>query len=163
MLAQLKFSKVTRTATGSAAERARAKIVAAIAEQKASVEAAIKREPFTATRRVGGETRERRFRPWYFKAAGQWFTTVNYGTSPLPLPGGHSIEAGPRLDDLLAAYDHVVAAVEAGELDQLLLAAAAKRGRKNKGQAAPETPEQAHAKPAHGAATSGSGRGRRGA
>ena len=104
--------------------------MAAIAEQKASVEAAIKREPFTATRRVGGETRERRFRPWYFKAAGLWFTTVNYGTSPLPLPGGHSIEAGPRLDDLLAAYEHVAAAVEAGELDQLILAAAAKRGRK---------------------------------
>ena len=36
MLAQLKFSKVTRTATGSAADRARAKIVAAIAEQKAA-------------------------------------------------------------------------------------------------------------------------------
>lgn len=26
--------------------------------------------------------------------------TVNYGMSLLPLPGGHSIEAGPRLDDL---------------------------------------------------------------
>ena len=71
MLAQLKFSKMKRAATGSATDRARAKIVATIAEQRASVEAAIKREPFTATRRVGGETRERRFRPWYFKAAGQ--------------------------------------------------------------------------------------------
>ena len=163
MLAQLKFSKMKRPATGSAADRARAKIAAAIAEQRASVEAAIKREPFTATRRVGGETRERRFRPWYFKAAGLWFTTVNYGTSPLPLPGSHSIEAGPRLDDLLGTYDHVVAAVEAGELDQLILAAAAKRGRKNKGQAAPETPAEATAKLAQGAATSTAGRGRRGA
>ena len=54
-----------------AADRARAKIVAAIAEQRASVEAAVEREPFTATHQVGGETRERRFRPWYFKAAGQ--------------------------------------------------------------------------------------------
>ena len=163
MLAQLKFSKMKRAATGSATDRARAKIVAAIAEQKASVEAAIKREPFTATRRVGGETRERRFRPWYFKAAGLWFTTVNYGTSPLPLPGGHSIEAGPRLDDLLAAYEHVAAAVEAGELDQLILAAAAKRGRKNKGQAALETPAQAPAKPSRGTGASGGVQGRRGA
>lgn len=163
MLARLKFSNMKRAATGSAAERGRAKIVAAIAEQRASVEAAIKREPFTATRRVGGETRERRFRPWYFKAAGLWFTTVNYGTSPLPLPGGHSIEAGPRLDDLLAAYDHVVAAVEAGELDQVILEAAARRGRKSKGGTDPEAPAQAPAKPARGTGMSGSVRGRRGA
>ena len=164
MLAQLKFSDVKRTTSGgNATDRARAKIVAAIAEQRASVEAAIKREPFTATRRVGGEMRERRFRPWYFKAAGLWFTTVNYGTSPLPLPGGNSIEAGPRLDGLLAAYDHVVAAVEAGELDQVILEAAARRGRKSKGAADPEVPAQAPAKPARGTGVSGGVRGRRGA
>ena len=90
--------------------------------------------------------------------------TVNYGTSLLPLPGGHSIEAGPRLDDLLGAYDHVVAAVEAGELDQLILAAAAKRGRKNQGSTDPEAPAQAPAKPVRGTGMSGSVKeGRRGA
>ena len=82
---------------------------------------------------------------------------------PAALPGGHSIEAGPRLDDLLAAYDHVVAAVEAGELDQIILEAAAKRGRKSKGGTDPEAPAQAPAKPARGTGVSGGSRGRRGA
>jgi hypothetical protein len=54
------------------------------AEQKASVQAAIEKKPFAATRKVGGEMRELRFRPWYFKFIGLWLTSINYGTSPLP-------------------------------------------------------------------------------
>lgn len=170
MLAALKFSNVTKPNGGpnggDATARVRAKIVGAINEQKASVVAAQKRETFVVTRRVKGGTAERKFRPWYFKAIGMWFTTINYGSSPLQLPGGHSIEAGPTFDDLLKTYDAVIAAVEAGELDEILLKASGKRGKK-KGQAAQTAPaaaphgaQSAPAAPPKGAAVSGSARAR---
>ena len=143
MLSKLKMVDVVRSAANGdePAARVRAKLVAAVQEQKASVNAAIKKEPFKATRKVGGEERERRFRPWWFRGAGFYYTTVNYGTSPLQLPGGKSIEAGPKLEDLITVYQLIENSVLAGELDSVLLAAAAKRGRKGKNVAeAPEAP-----------------------
>jgi hypothetical protein len=135
MLALLKMSDVVRGTTGSdEATRVRAKLVAAIEEQMASVQAAVEKQPFRATRKVGGEVRERRFRPWWFRGAGFYYTTINYGSSPMQLPGGKSIEAGPKLEDLLETYRHAIAAVNAGELDSVALAAAAMRGRKGKGK-----------------------------
>ncbi|MDO9711032.1 hypothetical protein [Paracraurococcus lichenis] len=138
MLSKLKIVDVARsTAASDAAMRVRAKLVAALQEQKASVQAAIDGTRFTATRKVGGETRERRFRPWWFKNGNVYLTSVQYGTSPLPLPGGRSVEAGSTKEDLLTTYDLLVEAVQQGELDEVLLTAAARRGRKGK-----ETPAE---------------------
>lgn len=170
MLANLKVVNVVRSGNAGTdiTARVRAKMLSAIDEQISSVQHAIEKKPFNTTRKVGGEERARRFRPWWFRGAGFFYTSLRYGAAQLELPGGgKAIEAGPRIEDLLKTYEHAKAAINAGELDDIILAAAAKRGRargdKPVQQApvqAPTSPASAPSKPAQGAGISGSARAR---
>ncbi len=146
LLAKLKVSNVKRTASGpgaDAAQRARSKLIAAAHEQKQSVEAALKNEPFKVTRKVGGETKDRRFRPWWFKQGKTYYSELRYGTSALVINNGTAIEAGDKLDDLIGVYDLVIEAVGHGELDEQLVQAAAQRGKRGAAKQADEAPAPA--------------------
>jgi hypothetical protein len=119
-------------------ERARAKILAHLAQQLAMVQGELTGEPFLATRTVsrtlpdGTKTRVQQpahiRRGWWIGSAGTTYFSMRYGTKPLALDktGNTTVEIG-KLDTLPAAIETLIQAVKAGELDTQLTAAVAER------------------------------------
>src|SRR5690606_3994485 len=116
-------------------QRARDKVIAALAEQKAMVEAKIAGQHYAPThmvwrknedgQRVQVETPKRLRAGWFADASGKIFFTLRYAGKPLPLDGKNvAVEVG-ELTAMPAILDTLIEATRAGELDTQLAKAAA--------------------------------------
>jgi hypothetical protein len=145
MLKTLKLV-AAKPAPANATDRNREKLVRYLNEQKALVTAQLAGQPFGATRIVtrkdeaGNRTRVEAprhvRRGWFTDANGALFFSVRYGAKPLELAKGMTAIAVEKLDALPGVIDTLVSAVEAGELDSVVAAAANDRQRNFKGKAA---------------------------
>ena len=61
-------------------------------------------------------------RQWYYQIDGKLYFEVRYGNKPLELAKGKAAIGVGDTDKLLGVIDTVIEAVEAGELDEMLLA-----------------------------------------
>lgn len=119
--------------------RARDKVVEALVEQKRAAEAKIAGQHYAPTQKVWRtneagervlvEARKRFRNGWFENAAGQTFFALRYAGKTIPLDdkGRNAIEVGD-VAKLPAIIDTLIEAVQAGELDGQLAAAAEARG-----------------------------------
>lgn len=119
-------------------ERARQKVIAALAEQKAMAEAKIAGQHYAPTHMVwrkndAGERVQvsvaKRLRSgWFTDGSGQTFFALRYAGKPIEFAKGNNAIAVGELAALPAILDTLTEAVRAGELDEQLAKAAAERG-----------------------------------
>lgn len=119
-------------------ERARNKVIAALAEQKAMAEAKLAGQHYAPThtvwrkneegQRVQVETPKRLRAGWFVDASGQTFFGLRYAGKPIEFAKDKNAIAVGELSALPAIIDTLTKAVRAGELDPQLAAAAAERG-----------------------------------
>ena len=119
-------------------ERARNKVIEALAEQKAMAEAKIAGQHYAPTHtvwrkneagvRVQVETPKRMRAGWFVDASGQNFFGLRYAGKPIEFAKDKNAIAVGELAALPAILDTLTEAVRAGELDTQLAAAAAERG-----------------------------------
>lgn len=119
-------------------QRARDKVIAALAEQKAMAEAKIVGQHYAPTHmvwrkneageRVQVETPRRLRAGWWVEASGQTFFALRYAGKPIEFAKGKNAIAVGELSALPAILDTLTEAVRAGELDEQLAKAAAERG-----------------------------------
>jgi hypothetical protein len=141
-MSHLKALRLTQAvpvrASADPVQRARDKMISALAEQKQMAEAKIAGQPFAPThivrrkdaesQRVEIETLKRIRQGWFMDASGKVFFAVRYAGKSIDLAKDkNAIEVG-ELSALPAVLDTLVEAVRAGELDTQLTAAAAERG-----------------------------------
>ena len=141
VLKTLKLGKAAPTAVPTdAKERARAKVIQHLEQQRQLLAAHLEGKAFETTRPVyrtndAGE-RVRVLQPthvrrdWFLDGAGVVHFMVRYGAKPLPLDktGSTSVEVG-KLDQLDGVISTLISAVSAGELDVQLSAAAQERSK----------------------------------
>lgn len=126
------------SASNDPVERARNKIIAALAEQKAMAEAKLAGQNYAPThmvwrknaegQRVQVETPKRLRKGWFVDASGQTFFSLRYAAKPIEFASDKNAIAVGELSALPAIIDTLTEAVRAGELDAQLAAAAAERG-----------------------------------
>jgi hypothetical protein len=119
-------------------ERARNKVIAALAEQKAMAEAKLAGHHYAPTQlvwrknpegqRVQVETPKRLRAGWFVDASGQTFFALRYAAKPIEFAKDKNAIAVGELSALPTILDTLTEAVRAGELDAQLAAAAAERG-----------------------------------
>lgn len=119
-------------------ERARNKVIAALAEQKAMAEAKLAGQNYAPTHTVWRKNEDgqrvqvskaRRLSPgWFVDASGQTFFSIRYAAKPIEFAKDKNAIAVGELSALPAILDTLTEAVRAGELDAQLAAAAAERG-----------------------------------
>ena len=141
-MAHLKALKLAQAepvrAQAEPVKRARDKVVEALAEEKRAAEEKITGQPYAPTQmvwrkneageRVQVETRKRFRSGWFENAAGQTFFSLRYAGKIIELgKDKNAIEVGD-LAKLPGIIDTLIAAVQAGELDEQLTAAAEARG-----------------------------------
>jgi hypothetical protein len=141
-MSHLKALKLTSAvpvrATVDPVQRAREKMIAALAEQKQMAEAKIAGQAFTPTHivrrknaegvRVEVEAPKRVRQGWFTDGNGKVFFAIRYAGKPIEFAKDkNAVEAG-ELSALPKVIDTLVEAVRAGELDAQLTAAAAERG-----------------------------------
>ena len=146
VLKSLKLSQAAPAALATnAKDRARAKVIAHLEQQKQLLAATMQGKVFDATRPAyrtneAGE-RVRVMQPihvrrgWFEDGAGVVHFVIRYGSKPLKLDkaGNSSVEVG-KLDALPGVIDALLSAVRAGELDVQLTAAAQERSKAFKGR-----------------------------
>lgn len=119
-------------------ERARNKVIATLAEQKAMAEAKLAGQNYAPThmvwrkngegQRVQVETPKRLRAGWFVDASGQTFFSLRYAAKPIEFAKDKNAIAVGELSALPAIIDTLTEAVRAGELDAQLAKAAAERG-----------------------------------
>ncbi|NMA96771.1 MAG: hypothetical protein GX970_01465 [Phyllobacteriaceae bacterium] len=119
-------------------QRARDKVISALAEQKAMAEAKIAGQHYAPTHmvwrkneageRVQVETPKRLRAGWFTDASGQTFFALRYAGKPIEFAKGKNAIAVGELKTLPMILDTLTQAVRAGELDAQLAAAAEARG-----------------------------------
>lgn len=119
-------------------ERARQKVISALAEQKAMAEAKIAGQHYAPTHmvwrkneageRVQVETPKRLRAGWFTDGSGQTFFALRYAGKPIEFAKGKNAITVGELSALPAILDTLTEAVRAGELDEQLAKAAAERG-----------------------------------
>lgn len=119
-------------------ERARNKVIVALAEQKAMAEAKITNQHYAPThmawrktpegQRVQVETPKRLRAGWFVDASGQTFFGLRYAGKAIEFAKDKNAIAVGELAALPTIIDTLTEAVRAGELDTQLAAAAAERG-----------------------------------
>ncbi|KKB76491.1 hypothetical protein VW35_16980 [Devosia soli] len=138
----LKTLKLTRAqpvrTSNDPVDRARNKVIAALAEQKAMAEAKLAGQNYAQThmvwrkneagQRVRVETLKRLRAGWFVDASGQTFFGLRYAGKPIEFAKDKNAIAVGELIALPAILDKLTEAVRAGELDTQLAAAAAERG-----------------------------------
>jgi len=122
-------------------QRAREKVLASLAEQKAMAEAKLAGQLYAPTHVVWRKNEQgvrtamqvpKRIRPGFFTdAGGQIFFSLKYASKAIAFDGkgANAIAVGNDLAALPAIIDTLADAVRAGELDTQLAKAAAERGR----------------------------------
>lgn len=119
-------------------DRARNKVIAALAEQKVMAEAKIAGQHYAPThivwrknddgQRVQVSQLKRLRAGWFMDASGQTFFGIRYAGKPIEFAKDKNAIAVGELAALPAILDTLTEAVRAGELDNQLAAAAAERG-----------------------------------
>ncbi len=119
-------------------ERARNKVIEALAEQKAMVEAKLAGQNYAPThmvwrkndqgQRVQVEAPKRLRAGWFIDASGQPFFGLRYAGKSIEFAKDKNAIAVGQLADSPGILDTLTEAVRAGELDAQLAAAAAERG-----------------------------------
>lgn len=125
-------------ASNDPVERARNKVIAALAEQKAMAEAKLAGQNYAPThmvwrknpegQRVQVQTPKRLRAGWFVDASGQTFFALRYAAKPIEFASGKNAIAVGELSALPTILDTLTDAVRAGELDAQLAKAAAERG-----------------------------------
>lgn len=125
-------------ASNDPVERARNKVIAALAEQKAMAEAKLADQHYAPTHmvwrkndeglRVQVEAPKRLRAGWFMDASGQTFFGLRYAGKPIEFAKDKNAIAVGELAALPEVLDTLTEAVRAGELDTQLAAAAAERG-----------------------------------
>lgn len=125
-------------ASNDPVERARNKVIAALAEQKLMAEAKLAGQNYAPThmvwrknedgQRVQVETPKRLRAGWFVDASGQTFFSLRYAAKPIEFAKDKNAIAVGELAHLPAIIDTLTEAVRAGELDAQLAEAAAERG-----------------------------------
>lgn len=125
-------------ASNNPVERARNKVMAALAEQKLMAEAKLAGQNYAPThmvwrtnadgQRVQVETPKRLRAGWFRDASGQIFFGLRYAGKPIEFAKDKNAIAVGELSALPAILDTLTEAVRAGELDAQLADAAAERG-----------------------------------
>lgn len=129
-LSELTFKTVTRHIQQPDPVAARrAKIVAAIDQQKLVLAAAIKGQTYTIDQKKtvtndAGEAaqviRQRTIRPWFFVQDDGWYVQCRYGLRVLLIDGKHNAVFAKNLTQVGEVLDAVREATLAGELDPAL-------------------------------------------
>ena len=110
-------------------EARRGKTLAALAQQKLVLEAALVGQEHTITKpgwaRDADGNRQRvekthAVRPWFFQDALGWVVQLKYGGRVVPLDADNNAVIVQRLDDVASALDIFAKAVSTGELDTAL-------------------------------------------
>lgn len=137
ILKSLKLAAAAPTRTTSPEHSFRVKLLSYLAEQKALAEAEIAGTPFNATKKVtrtndaGEKVRvdaPRHVRKgWFTDNSGKLFFQLRYGSKPIELAKGMNAVEVVGLADMPGTIDSIIEAVNAGELDPQLMAAAAER------------------------------------
>lgn len=139
-LKALKLASAAQVRTNAdPVQRAREKMIAALAEQKHMAEAKIAGQAFAPThvvrrtnaegQRVEVETLKRVRQGWFTDASGKVFFALRYAGKPIELTKDkNAVEVGD-LSALPGVIDTLIEAVCAGELDGPLTSAAAERGK----------------------------------
>lgn len=134
-LSKLTVKSVTRANKQDPVQRRRSKLLAGIQEQIKVAEAAVKGESYQVQRQTWAKNehgekvlvdRMRKVRPWFFQQDGGWFVQCKYGSRPLMLGDGNAVFV-KTLKDVQGALATLKAAVEAGELDEAIEAAARRK------------------------------------
>lgn len=128
----LTFAAAINTATAvNPTEAARSAFLSRLNEQLEMVQAEQKGKKWQRTVKKDGKEAKQDVKPWYLKHEDVFYVQPRYGNAKLILQEGKPlIQAGktlPSVDKTLAALK---TAAEAGTLDEVLLAAKAKRSRK---------------------------------
>ena len=110
-------------------EERRSKTLAALAQQKLVLEAALKGEEHTITKpgwsRDADGNRQRlekihAVRPWFFQDTEGWVVQLKYGARVVPLDADNNAVIVQSLNDVAAVLDIFAKAVVSGELDNAL-------------------------------------------
>lgn len=143
-LAKLTFKSVTRSTTRDPVMARRDKLVSALEEQKRVYEAALEGEEYRVERnkwmtneqgeRVAVKT-QRRVRAWFFEQDCGWYVQCRYGARVIAVDGSNNAVFVKTLKDVGAVLDVFIAAVNAGELDRAISAAADRKPRAKPGAA----------------------------
>ena len=125
-------------ASNDPVERARNKVIGALAEQRLMAEAKIAGQHYAPThtvwrknpegQRVQVETPKRLRAGWFVDASGQTYFSLRYAGKPIEFAKDKNAIAVGELSALPAILDILTEAVRTGELDTQLAAAAAERG-----------------------------------
>ena len=125
-------------ASNDPVERARNKVIGALAEQRLMAEAKIAGQHYAPTHTVWRknpegqceqvETPKRLRAGWFVDASGQTYFSLRYAGKPIEFAKDKNAIAVGELSALPAILDILTEAVRTGELDTQLAAAAAERG-----------------------------------
>lgn len=137
-LAKLNLKAVQRANQKDPILVRRGKLLAGIAEQKLVLDAVSRGETYiTRVRRWKDDGSgdkalvevPKKVRPWFFQQDGGWYVQCRYGARPLQLDAKSNAVFVAKLTDVAPALAAIEAAVNSGELDQAIVAAAnRKRG-----------------------------------
>lgn len=137
ILKSLKLAAATPAHATSREHAFRAKLLNYLAEQKALAEAEIKGAHFHATKKVTrtNEAGEKirvdapRYvrKGWFTDPTGKLFFQLRYGSKPVELAKGMNAVEVAALGDVPVIIGSIIDAINAGELDPQLMAAATER------------------------------------
>lgn len=121
-------------------DRGRGKLKTFLDEQRALLAAHLEGKPFNATKiayqnneagqRMKVEAPRHVRKAWFNDATGALFFQIRYGAKPIELAKGMTAIQVEKIEELPALIDSLKTAVDTGELDAVISAAAAER-RKN--------------------------------
>jgi len=131
LLGSLKLAQKPENKNSNPLIKRRERLLAKLDEQKAMATALIAGETYTCFKekwQVNPDTQvrektkvARNIKPWHYKRNNQYFLEIRYGNKPLELQKGlHAIQVG-ELENLVPTIDTIIAAIVAGELDELLV------------------------------------------
>jgi hypothetical protein len=134
VLKQLKLVANPASQPKSAEQFRRGKLIAKLQEQMAMAQAQLDGKLYKRTRWVTAANAEGepvrvqrpvRLKQWWFKApSGAVLLTVRYGAHPLSIANGMAAVELEKMEDLPQTISTIIQAVDAGELDAELAAAA---------------------------------------
>lgn len=131
VLKSLSFTAMPRSASDPVHIR-RAKFIAKLEEQKLLVQDPTYIRTVQRTAEVDGQKQpvvlKQRVRPWWkVDPSGQIIMSIKFGSKPIEFEKGKAGIAVPSKDKLPAVIDTLIAAVRAGELDELFTQASKSR------------------------------------
>lgn len=140
-LAKLTFKTITRSNTADPVIARRDKLVAALREQKLVFDAAVRGEDYLIekNKRQTNDASEsvlvkiqRAVRAWFFEQDGGWYVQCRYGARVIAADGTNNAVFVKTLKDVGPVLDVFIAAATAGELDQAITKATARKATASK-------------------------------